>query len=112
MGSAVPATLGLWWAVYIINGFVAMGIALSNLDLTTGKAAVSVGPANFITHALLGVAGALIIIVMRQLAQRQEAAAERLQSGAHADPGGPGAAVVDQASAYGPPQTSAPNPYT
>jgi hypothetical protein len=110
--SAVPAALKLWWGVYVLNGFLGIGIVLSNLDFSGKRAAVVVGPANFVTHAILGVAGVFLIIVMRQLAQRQAAAWQRLSS-APANPAGPGA--YGEASAYGagaygaPPSTS--NPY-
>ncbi len=94
MASFVPKTLIAWWAVYIANGFVAVVISVSNLDFSGTKPVVTAGPANFITHALLGVAGVFLIMIMRQLAQRQESAWQRLQS-APANPPGP--------SAYGQP---------
>jgi hypothetical protein len=80
MASTVPAALLVWWGVYISNGFVSIIIALSNLDLSGKKPAVTVGPANLLTHALLGVAGIFLIMIMRELAKRQEASWQRLSS--------------------------------
>jgi len=109
--SPVPATMGLWWGVYILNGVVGIVIALSHLDLSGGKATVAVGPENFVSHGLYAIAGVLIIMVMRQLAQRQSAAAERLTSGGAqaGPPAGPGA--YEQPNPYAP-QASGANPYT
>jgi len=88
MSSVVPATMPVWWGVYILNGFVAMGVTLANLDFSGSKATVTPGPSSFLSHGMLGIAGVLLIVVMRQLAQRQEAAWQRLQS-APANPPGP-----------------------
>ncbi len=100
--SPVPAAMLVWWGVYIANGFVAIAIALSNLDLSGKHRAVTVSPATFITHALLGVAGLFLIIIMRQLAERQELAWSRLSSAP---------ATAASSAAYAPPQTSSANPY-
>jgi hypothetical protein len=114
MSSVVPATLPAWWGVYILNGFVAMGITIASLDFSGSKATVTNGPANFISQGMLGIAGVLLIIVMRQLAQRQEAAWERLQS-APANPPGPPAYGQDGGygggGAYGAPGAATANPY-
>lgn len=80
MASTVPAALLVWWGVYVANGFLGIIIVLSNLDLSGKRAAVTVGPANLITHALLGVAGLFLILIMRELAKRQELAWQRLSS--------------------------------
>ena len=101
----VPTTMVLWWLVYIVNGFVATGIVLSTLDLSGKHAAVTVGTAQFITHAFLGVAGVFLIMIMRQLAKRQEAAWERLSSAPANPAGGPS----DQANPYA---AAGANPYT
>ena len=92
MFSPVPATLGLWWGFYILNGVVLISIALASLDLSGKKAVVALTPASFASHGIYAIAGVLIILVMRQLAHRQNAAAERLTSdGTHAGPpAGPG----------------------
>ena len=112
MASLVPATLPVWWAVYILNGFVAMGIALSNLDFSGRRAAVTQGPANFLTHGVLGVAAVLLIIIMRQLAQRQEASWQRLQSAPAVAPSAdPYASAYGQPAAYGTPPSTSNNPY-
>jgi hypothetical protein len=114
MSSVVPAIMPVWWGVYILNGFVAMGVTLANLDFSGSKATVTPGPSSFLSHGMLGIAGVLLILIMRQLAQRQEAAWQRLQS-APANPPGPPA--YDQGGgyggggAYGPPGGAAPNPY-
>jgi hypothetical protein len=110
----VPSTMTAWWVFYLLSGFAATGIALSNIDLTGQRAAVETSPATFVAHALEGVAGLLIITIMRQLARRQEAAAERLASGSA---GTPGPSAYDPSASYGPQATdanpySAPNPYT
>lgn len=105
--SQVPATLPLWWGVYILNGFIAMGIAFSNLDFSGSKPVVTNGPASFITHGVLGVAAVLLIVIMRQLAQRQESAWERLQSAPASPPGPPAYGHND---GYGAPAAAA-NPY-
>ena len=115
MSSVVPVTMPIWWAVYILNGFVAMGVALSNFDFSGSKATVTPGPSSFLSHGMLGIAGVLLIIVMRQLAQRQEAAWQRLQS-APANPPGPPAygqagGGYGGGGAYGAPGGAAPNPY-
>jgi hypothetical protein len=104
MSAPVPAKLGIWWATYILNGFVAMGIALASIDFS-GRKPVAAGPtaASFISHGLVAVAGVLIILIIREIAQRQEAAWQRL-SGPHADQGTPAAHAAG--SPYG-----APNPY-
>jgi hypothetical protein len=100
--SSVPAAFKLWWVIYILNGFLALAIALGNLDLSGKRAVATVSPANFVTHAILGVAGAFLIILMRELARRQEASWQRLSS-AQANPPGPGA--------YGPPAGYGAGPY-
>jgi hypothetical protein len=80
MASTVPTGLLVWWGVYISNGFLGIIIALSNLDLSGKRAAVTVGPANLITHVLLGVAGIFLIMIMRELAKRQELSWQRLST--------------------------------
>jgi hypothetical protein len=101
----VPPTMPAWWAVYVVNGFIGIVIAVSNLDWSGPTPVATVTPLNFITHALLGVAGVLLIMIMRQLARRQEAAAERLAGASASPPGG-----HDQANPYAA-QASASNPY-
>lgn len=111
MEAGVPGTLLAWWLVYISNGFVAMGVTLANLDLSGGKVTVTPGPANFVSHGLLGVAAVFLIIIMRQLAQRQEAAWTRLQS-APAIPRVDGYAHAHgQPGAYGAQRSTSNNPY-
>jgi hypothetical protein len=110
LGSPVPPMLLTWWVTYIASGFVAMIIALANLDLSGRHAQVTAGPSSFITHVLLAVSGVLIVLVMRQLAKRQEAAWERLQSAA-ANPPGPPAAAYGPPGAYAPPAPTTANPY-
>jgi hypothetical protein len=103
MSSPVPATLPIWWATYVVSGLVSMGAALAGMDFS-GRAPVAGGPnaGTFVTHGLHVVAGVLIIMILRQIAQRQEAASQRLAGG-----GTP--AAYDPASApYGAPQA---NPY-
>jgi len=102
MAAPVPATMGVWWGIYILNGFVGAGIALSSLDLSGAAKGVTVGPATFISHALLGIAGALLIMIMRQLAARQETAWQRLSN----------ADRMPVATAATAPNPYTPNPYT
>lgn len=80
MASTVPTALLVWWGVYIANGFIGIIIALANLDLSGKHAAVTVGPASLVPHVLLGVAGVFLILIMQQLAKRQELAWMRLSS--------------------------------
>ncbi len=107
--SVVPGIFIAWWAVYLTNGFVAIIIALVNLDLSGPKPVVIAGPSSFITHALLGVAGVFLIILMRKLAQRQEAAWARLSSAAGTGTSA-GMGTYGRADSYGT-QASSANPY-
>jgi len=109
--SPVPGTLLAWWLVYISNGFVTMGITIANLDFSGGKVTVTPGPANFISHGLLGVAAVFLIIIMRQLAQRQEAAWARLQSAPAPPAVDAGAYGYRQPGAYGEQRSTSNNPY-
>jgi hypothetical protein len=102
--STVPGAMLAWWLVYMANGFVAMAVALANLDLSGKHAAVTVGPASFLPHVLLGIAAVLLIIIMQQLTKRQEAAWARLSSA-------PATATTASPVAYASPQGPSANPY-
>ena len=87
----VTSLLPLWWGIYVLNGFVTMAIALSSMDFSADAGVkATVGPASFISNGLHGIAGIVLIMVMRQLATRQTAAAAKLTSAAYeAPPAGP-----------------------
>lgn len=112
MAAPVPSTMGLWWASYVLSGFVAMGIALANMDLSGGKASVAIGPENFVSNGLHGLAGVFLILIMRELAKRQVSSAERLSGGSNAGPPGGHVEPNPYAQTAYAPQASAPNPYT
>ncbi|MBX3189599.1 MAG: DUF4328 domain-containing protein [Labilithrix sp.] len=110
MSAPVPAKLGIWWATYILNGFLAMGIAIASMDFS-GRSPVAGKPSavSFLSHGLLTVAGVLIIIIIRELARRQEAAWERLSSGDVHGRAQTAASPYDATNPYVPTDTS--NPY-
>lgn len=108
--SVVPGVLTAWWIVYVANGVISLVIAVSHMDFSGERTIVAAGPSTFITHALLGVAGLLLILLMKRLAANQTESWRRLQS-APADLAGPGPyGNGPAAGAYGAPAAST-NPY-
>jgi len=83
MARAVPSLLPLWWATYVANGVVAGGLAvvqvLSTLHDPT-KPNFGGGPIGIGAHVLIIIAAVAIVSIMKQIAQRQDASAQRLQS--------------------------------
>lgn len=75
MTSPVPPTLGLWWATYLLNSFLGAGAVLAAMDFS-GRAPAMRGPnaLTWISHAVLAVAGILIVGILRKVAKRQEEA--------------------------------------
>lgn len=75
MMSPVPATLGLWWGSYLLNSFLGAGAVLAVMDFS-GRAPVMRGPGalTWVAHAVLAVAGILIVNILRTIAKRQEEA--------------------------------------
>jgi len=124
--SAAPVgpLLALWWSAHLIHGFVATGIALQGFfehfhQAMQGKqTAQAASPTFFIGHVLLGIACVFIVMIFRQMAQRQALAWERLAGGSQivaygAQPEGAYGASAPQHSAnpYAPSAWTAPNPY-
>ena len=80
IASTVPMTMLVWWGFYVGKGFIGIIIALANLDLSGKHAVVTVGPGSLVPYVLHAVAGGLLIVIMRQLAKRQELSWLRLSS--------------------------------
>lgn len=111
MASRVPAMLWAWWGAYVLSGFLTMGIilaAFANADLTgRTPTARTPGPGTFISHVLMAIAGVLVIMILRQITQRQELAWQRFTSSTVGPSGEP--APYAPANPYVPADTS--NPY-
>jgi hypothetical protein len=105
MASPVPSLFGLWWAMYLLAGFAGMFAALPGI-LAGGGAASSATPAiSMVSHLLNAVAGVAIILIVRQLAQRQEASHAKMQAMQHAGGGQGGGygGAGGYGGGYGPP---------
>ncbi len=105
MTSRVPSTFGVWWATYLLAGFVGAFAALPVL-LNPGSPAVAAPAISMVSHAFNAVAAITIVLIVRHLARNQDASHEKLLAMQQASGGGYGGgygAPAPQGSYGGPP---------
>jgi hypothetical protein len=98
-GSAVPGTFGVWWGTYLLAGVVGIIGAFVGLGTPGGSPGFAMA-----AHLLRAFAAVAIVSLMRQLAQRQEAAHGKLRA-MHEQPPPPAAygGYGSGPPGYGPP---------
>lgn len=77
MTTRVPPIFGVWWATYLLAGFVGAFAALPML-LNPGSAAGTAPAISMVSHAFNAVAAITIVVIVRSLARNQDASHEKL----------------------------------